>query len=295
MEYNFLILIFLLIIFVINNINFTNENFKGRNFVKPSNWEELGFNDKLIIYGKQLGKEHSEYADKYLLKKKVGKMNIPNLNFPKTLMTLDKSEDLDLNKIPKNCVIKTNNGSGDVIVIKDRKIKVMTGRGGKYQGKLSEYKKWRVKSLIPHVTKTETHYTKINPVIFVEEYLGDNINDYKMYIIKGKFVFCQIITDRFKNGMGYHNFYDKDFNLLEFTKGKPINYENISRPKKYLELISISEKIAEYTGFDFIRVDLYYVNEKIYLGELTFIPASGSKKDMIRPKKYDLQIGKLWK
>ena len=75
-------------------------------------------------------------------------------------MTLDKNEDLDLNKIPRDCVIKTNNGSGDVIVIKDRKIKVMTGRGGKYQGKISEYKKWRVKSLIPHVTESETHYSK---------------------------------------------------------------------------------------------------------------------------------------
>ena len=70
---------------------------------------------------------------------------------------------------------------------------------------------------------------------------------------------------------------------MKLTKGKPINYDNISRPKKYLELISISEKIAEYTGFDFIRVDLYYVNEKIYLGEITFVPSGRGKKYMIRP------------
>tara|TARA_Y100000590_G_scaffold14063_2_gene16882 strand:+ start:3390 stop:4268 length:879 start_codon:yes stop_codon:yes gene_type:complete len=263
-------------------------------FKKPSNWEELGFNDKLIIYGKQLGKEHSEYADKYLLKEKVGKMNIPNLNFPKTLMILDKNEDLNLNKLPPNCVIKTNNGSGDVIVIKDRKIKVMTGRGESYTKKISEYKKWRVKSLIPHVTQTENHYKYIKPVIFVEEYLGDNIKDYKIYVIKGKFAFCQIISERYKSGKTYQNFYDKDFNSLSFTKGKHSNYDNISRPKKYLELISISENIAKNTGFDFIRVDLYYVNEKIYLGELTFVPASGNKKYMIRPEKYDLKIGSLW-
>jgi len=81
---------------------------------------------------------------------------------------------------------------------------------------------------------------------------------------------------------------------LSFTKGKHSNYDNISRPKKYLELISISENIAKNTGFDFIRVDLYYVNEKIYLGELTFVPASGNKKYMIRPEKYDLKIGSLW-
>ena len=94
---------------------------KVKIFLKPSNWEELGFNDKLIIYGKQLGKEHSEYADKYLLKEKVGKMNIPNLNFPKTLSILPPNVDLNLNELPNNCVIKSNCGSGDIIIIKNKK------------------------------------------------------------------------------------------------------------------------------------------------------------------------------
>jgi hypothetical protein len=284
------ILIFLLIILIINNTKFVNENFEGKIFIKPSNWKELGFNDKLIIYGQQLGKEHSEYADKYLLKEKIGKMNIPNLNFPKTLKILSPDNDLNLDELPNNCVIKSNCGSGDIIIIKNNKIIKMISRGKK----MKNYKQWYKHATKPlnYRPKVEPHYKYIKPQVFVEEYMGDDINDYKIYVIQGKFVFCQIISDRFKNLKS--NFYDKDFNLLKFTKGKPINYGNIIRPKRYLELITISEKIAKYTKLDFLRVDLYNVDEKIYLGEITFVPAAGEKKNMIRPQKYDLQIGKLW-
>jgi hypothetical protein len=284
------ILIFLLIILLINNTKFVNENFEGKSFIKPSNWRELGFNDKLIIYGKQLGKEHSVYADKYLLKEKIGKMTIPNLNFPKTLKILPPNIDLNLDELPNNCVVKSNCGQGDIIIIKNREIIKMISRGKK----MKTYSQWYKNATKPlnYRPQIEPHYKYIKPLVFVEEYMGDEINDYKFFVINGKFAFCQIDSGRFTNWKS--NFYDKNFNLLKFSKGNPINYDNINRPKNYLELISISENIAKYIGFDFIRVDLYNINQKIYLGEITFVPSAGEKKYMIRPQKYDIQIGKLW-
>ena len=38
-------------------------------------------------------------------------------------------------------------------------------------------------------------------------------------------------------------------------------------------MINIVERLAK--GIPFVRVDLYYVNDRIYVGELTFFPASG--------------------
>ena len=38
-------------------------------------------------------------------------------------------------------------------------------------------------------------------------------------------------------------------------------------------MISIAEKLSK--GIPFIRVDLYYVNNCVYFGELTFFDASG--------------------
>ncbi|MBU4480053.1 hypothetical protein KKG48_01245, partial [Patescibacteria group bacterium] len=46
-------------------------------------------------------------------------------------------------------------------------------------------------------------------------------------------------------------------------------------------------------GFDYIRVDLYNLEGKIYFGELTFHPGSGFSK--FTPEKYDLIYGKKLK
>ena len=279
MEYNLSILIILTSILII--LIYSKKNVESFSNIK--------FSDKLKEYGKNLPENYSFYADKYLVKKYINGLNIPNLICPKTLMTLDKNEDLDLNKIPRDCVIKTNNGSGDVIVIKDRKIKVMTGRGGKYQGKISEYKKWRVKSLIPHVTKSETHYSKIKPVIFAEEYLGDNIKDYKFFCLDGKILFLQIDGNRFQGH--FRNLYDENFNLLDFTYLYKNSNEKLKKPDNFEEMKEMVKQLSK--PFKFVRVDLYCVKDKIYFGELTFVPEAG--RSLIKPVEYDYKLGSLWK
>ena len=45
--------------------------------------------------------------------------------------------------------------------------------------------------------------------------------------------------------------------------------------------------------FKFIRVDLYCVKDKIYFGELTFVPEAG--RSLIKPIEYDYKLGSLWK
>jgi hypothetical protein len=45
------------------------------------------------------------------------------------------------------------------------------------------------------------------------------------------------------------------------------------KPKKLSKMIEIAENLSK--GFTFVRVDLYYSNDSIYFGELTFTPAAG--------------------
>jgi hypothetical protein len=45
-------------------------------------------------------------------------------------------------------------------------------------------------------------------------------------------------------------------------------------------------------GFDFVRVDLYNVDGKVYFGELTFTPAGSLK---LRPQIWDSKLGEKWK
>lgn len=62
---------------------------------------------------------------------------------------------------------------------------------------------------------------------------------------------------------------------------KPANYEEM---KRIAEILS-----AE---FDFVRVDLYEINGKVYFGEMTFTPGCGLCG--FRPDAWDYTLGELW-
>jgi hypothetical protein len=55
-------------------------------------------------------------------------------------------------------------------------------------------------------------------------------------------------------------------------------------------MIKIAEQISK--KIEFCRVDLYDINDKIYFGEITFVPEAG--RINFNPLKYDYEIGKLW-
>jgi hypothetical protein len=262
----------------VNKIDYT--------FEKPLNWKDLSFTDKLKIYGGNLDERYAFFADKYRVKEYIRKLNIPNLNVAKTIKVLDKNNDkLELANLPKNCVIKSNHGSGDIIIIKDGKIKLM-----KCGVQHKTYSNWLKNALIPHKTKYENHYTKIKPEIFVEESLGDDINDYKFFCFHGKVHIISIDSNRFSNHC--RSFYNKSFELLDFQKGKEKSCKYIhKKPTKINDMIYISEILSK--SFEFARIDLYMSNDKIYFGEITFIPAAGNSD--IKPIEYDYKLGKYWK
>ena len=45
-------------------------------------------------------------------------------------------------------------------------------------------------------------------------------------------------------------------------------------------------------GFEYVRVDLYNVDGKIYFGEMTFCPESGFGD--ISPVEWDYKLGSYW-
>ncbi len=142
------ILILGLIIITLNINKILKENFvnKLKPIPKPKKWNSLGFNKKIKIYGLNLTKTHGFFADKLRVKKYINNLNISNLKVPKLIKVLNKELDLDLDlNIIKDCVIKTNNGWNDIIIIKNSKIKKMIARGKKLEPIKSNYEFWKKK------------------------------------------------------------------------------------------------------------------------------------------------------
>jgi hypothetical protein len=277
-HYIIIIILLLILIFLLKKKDNFNSNIF---FLKPKNWNKLLFTDKLKIYGDNLPSKYSLFVDKINVKDYIRKLNIKDLNIVKTIKILDKNNNkLNLSELPKNCVIKSNNSWNKIIIIKDRKINIMKPN--------IRYEEWIKEAIKPHFREHEKHYINIPPIIFVEKYLGDNISDYKFFCFYGKVKMMSIDLGRYKNHC--RNIYDKNYNLLPFTKGLINCSRKISKPSNFEKMIRISEELSK--PFEFVRIDLYDVNNKIYFGEFTFVPGNGGSD--IHPHKYDKIIGTYW-
>lgn len=119
----------------------------------------------------------------------------------------------------------------------------------------------------------------------------DELKDYKFYCFDGKVRFLMINSDRNSKTSTKADYFDRDFNWLDFTWG--YEHANVQpvKPDRFDDMITISEKLSK--GLPHVRVDLYECNGQIYFGELTFYDGSGF--DKIEPIEWDYKIGQMLK
>ena len=105
--------------------------------------------------------------------------------------------------------------------------------------------------------------------IFVEEFLGEQLKNYKFLCYNGnpRFVYLSILEGEKK----YRNFYDMNWNFINFhCLSEPHPSKNFSKPKNF----ELMKQYATILSDDFIfgRVDFSELKDGIRLGELTFTP-----------------------
>lgn len=229
--------------------------------IKISNWLE----------------DKGEYVDKYRVREYI-ENKIGNEYLIRLHGVYKNINEINFDNLPKSFVLKLNNGSGYNLIVKDKdKIDIEETKALLTSWLDSNfYKKTR-----------EKQYKNVNQLIICEEYLEDDsgeLRDYKFFCFNGEAKFVQVDTGRFSSHI--QNFYDKEWNKLDFTYVCEKNKIIDKKPKLYEEMISMAEKLSK--EFPFVRVDFYYVNNKIYFGELTFTPNNGMQN--ISPKEKDLEI-----
>ena len=229
---------------------------------------------------------YSICADKYrvreYVKEKIGEEYLIPL-----LLVTDKLTEEQWDKLPNQFVAKANHNSGPVQIVKD---------------KSKANKKEIIKELNNQlkldygIFSMEKYYSDIPRKIIVEEFLEDNIKDYKFFCFDGEVKYCQLIKDR--NTEEIIDFYSKDWEKQNFigivNPKKPKEKNSLIVeviPKNYEKMLKIAEKLSK--NFDFARVDLYNVEGEIYFGEITFCPASGLGTFI--PEEWNYKFGSYWK
>ena len=223
-------------------------------------------------------------SDKYLVREWVAEKIGAEYLIP-LLGVWDRFSEIDFDALPDRFVLKTNHGSGSVIIVKDKSTfdKVDAGR---------RFDDW-INIDYAYATGYELQYSGIKRKIIAEKYveteLGE-LQDYKFLCFDGKPYFCWVDLGRF--GKHTRNVYDLDWKLQpwnQYTYGN--SAAPIPKPKNFEKMIEIATVLCQ--GFSHVRVDLYNIEGKIYFGEMTF--TNGCGFDRIIPDKYDFMLGELWK
>lgn len=212
-------------------------------------------------------------TDKYAVRKYIESIGLGD-----TLVKLygkwDSVEDIDWDSLPDKFVMKCNNGSGDVLICKD-KAKLDIEATKRYFDKML-HREFGVVS-------AEPHYASIKPCIIAEELLdastqpcgSSSLVDYKIWCFNGKphSVYCCYNRKQYHANVGVYDLnwhYHPEASV--FTKHY-IMGQQLPKPTCLDRMIEVAKKLS--WGFPVLRVDLYEVNGHVYFGELTFTSQSG--------------------
>lgn len=198
------------------------------------------------------------------------------------LKVFNSVDDIQLEDLPNEFVLKCNHGCGFNIIVKDKKNENINLIKDKI-------KKW-LKINYGDLT-LELHYNNIPKKIFCEKYMsndGKSLIDYKFWCFNGNVIFYGINAD---NGHGKIVYYNLDGSVSNIQKPDYKKEDSLifSKPKNLDKMIEYSKILSN--DFKLVRVDFYEINDIIYLGELTFTPGSGQFK--FKNENDDLRLGKL--
>lgn len=200
-----------------------------------------------------------------------------------TLATYNSVDEIDIDKLPNQFVLKCNHDSGSVVVCKDKSTFDLA--------KVKETLKQAIKKNY-YWNAREWVYKNIKPCVFAEAYLEDStsreLRDYKFFAFDGKVKVLYVATERGSVDVETKfDFFDINFNHIDVTNGHPNSIVKIHKPLCFNEMIKFSEILSK--DFPHVRVDFYEVDGHVFFGELTFFHMGGFEP--FYPTSFDEYLG----
>ena len=186
-------------------------------------------------------------------------------------------DEIDFDKLPMSFILKSNNGCGTVIPIRDKsKIQIKKIK--------TIMKKWLSR---PYgYSGGQYHYLRIEPCIIAEELLqndatGSRISpnsliDYKIWCINGapKLIFVAYNRKQFSLDIAYYDLkWEQHPEYIVETPHYKRGKNDIPKPVNLELMLEVCRKLSQ--PFKEVRIDFYEINGKLYIGELTFSTGYG--------------------
>ena len=226
------------------------------------NWLKLNDNYELWAF----------LADKYKVREYIASKGLNEILIP-IYGVWDNANKIKFDSLPKSFVLKTNHGSGDSIIVKDKHSCDLA----KIINTLNAF------LCTPYgVGQGEPHYLFIKPRVIAEKLLiqtepfSTSLIDYKIWCFNGKPTYIFVCYSRSKDKVKVET-YDLDWiHHPEFSVFNDHYVDGggiVPKPKNFKKMLEIAAILSE--GFKQVRVDLYNVDGYIFFGELTFTSNGG--------------------
>ncbi len=239
------------------------------------------FNEKLQwlkLYNRK--PEYVNLVDKYTVKKYIANL-LGNECIIPTLGVWDTFDEIALDQLPKQFVLKCTHDSGGLVICKDK----------------SQFDKITAKKKLElslkrnyYYRNREWQYKDVKPRIIAEKYMEDankELRDYKFFCFDGVAKAMFIATERGSSGETKFDFYDMDFKHLDIINGHPNSSKELRKPENFQKMIDMAESVSK--DIPQVRVDFYEVDGLVYFGELTFAHWGGLVP--FQPETWDEKFG----
>lgn len=245
-----------------------------KTFSEKMNWYKLNGRNELM----------AKCADKVSVREYISACGYED-NLNEIYGVYDKVRDIPFDSLPDSYVIKAAHGSHMTI------IKPANENLNSIQAKLM-IGSWLHQNI--YWGGREWVYKDIPKRVIVEKFLVDDtgeLRDYKFFCFNGCPQYLQYDGGRF-NGRHFRNYYNMKFELLDLHDDVPNDVsETLSVSGEALNEMKEMASVLSHP-FQFVRVDFYHAQGKIYIGELTFFHNGGIA--YFDPEEYDLEFGNKW-
>lgn len=243
---------------------------KPRTFSEKLNWLKIH----------DIHEEYTKYVDKYAMKVHVSENYGPEYVIP-MLGVWDSFDDINFESLPESFVLKCTHDSGSIKIIKEKATMDKAALKRFFDGRMR---------INPYNMGREYPYRNVKPRIIAEEFYtseaGQLISDCKFYCFNGSARLMYTVSGRGESEK--ENWFDMELNPVDIIDPtSPVTSDSYDIPMRFEEMKQFAESLSKNTKF--VRVDLYYNNERFYFGELTFFPFGGFL--LLKPEKWESKLG----
>lgn len=268
-----------------------NQIYKHR-FNKDINWNNpQNINEKInwLKFNSDTS-QWSRLADKYAVREYIKECGYEDILIP-LYGKWDNANDINIEQLPKSFVLKTNHGSGSLVIVKEKsKVDWVKTR--------ADINYW-LSELYGHY-QGEPHYLSIERCVIAEALLipsntfSSSLVDYKIWCFDGCPKYIWACYNRTSSSV-YVELYDTKWNYCPEKSRFTEHYRDgggvIPKPHNLERMLEIASHLS--VGFPQVRVDLYENDNKVFFGELTFT-SSGGYMDFFTDD-FLLELGKYTK